>query len=50
LILRFGQKSLGPPGERVTATLAGSTDLERLELLHERLRDAKSWEELLALP
>jgi hypothetical protein len=50
LILRFGQKSLGPPGERVTATLAGITDLERLELLFERLSDVKSWEELLALP
>ena len=50
LILRFGQKSLGTPGESVTATLAGITDLERLELLLERVGDVQSWEELLALP
>ena len=48
LILRFGQKSLGAPGETVTATLAAITDLERLERLHDRLGDVKSWQELLA--
>ncbi len=50
LIVRLGQKRLGAPGERITATLAALTDLEHLERLHERLTDVQSWEELLALP
>jgi hypothetical protein len=49
LLLRFGQKSLGAPGERVTATLAAFTDLERVESLFDRLSEVRSWEELLAL-
>jgi hypothetical protein len=48
LILRFGQKSCGAPAESVLASLAAITDLERLELLLERSRDIKTWEELLA--
>jgi hypothetical protein len=50
LIVRMGRKRLGTPTEDVTATLAGLTDLERLEFLMEHLPDAQSWEDLLALP
>jgi len=50
LILRLGQKSLGAPGESVAATLAGITDLERLERMADQLRDVRSWEDLLAVP
>jgi hypothetical protein len=47
LLFLLGKKFLGPPGEPVMATLAAITDLERLELLLERLSDVKSWQELL---
>jgi hypothetical protein len=50
LIVRQGRKGLGEPGERAAATLAALTDLERLERLFDRLGEAQSWEELLALP
>jgi hypothetical protein len=50
LIVRLGQKWLVSPAESVTATLGAITDLDRLERLHERLGDVKSWEELLAVP
>jgi hypothetical protein len=49
LLFLLGQKFLGPPGEAVTATLAAITNLERLELLLERLHDVNSWQELLAV-
>jgi hypothetical protein len=49
LLFRFGQKSLGAPGEAVRATLAAMTDLERLERFFEHLGDVKSWQELLAI-
>ncbi len=48
LILRLGQKTLGAPEETVKATLAGLTDLDRLEHLLERLSEVKTWQELLA--
>ena len=50
LILRLGPKWLGVPAENVAAALAAITDLERLERLHQRLGDVRSWEELLAVP
>lgn len=50
LILRWGQKFLGTPGEAVTASLTASEDLERLERMHDHLGEVKSWEELLAIP
>jgi hypothetical protein len=50
LILRFSQKSFGPPGESVTATLAAIEDLERLERILERIGQVKTWEELLETP
>jgi hypothetical protein len=50
MILRLGRKSLGAPDESVSATLAASTDLERLESLLERLAEVKTWQELLNLP
>jgi hypothetical protein len=50
VILRFGQKFLGPPNEAVKTYMAGTDDLERLELLHDRIPEVKSWQELLATP
>jgi hypothetical protein len=50
LILRLGQKKLGNPDENVTTFLAGTDDIDRLEFLHERILDVKSWQELLATP
>jgi hypothetical protein len=50
VIVQLGQKRLGPPAESVTATLAGITDLERLERIAEHLRDVQNWQQLLAVP
>ena len=50
MILQFGKKSLGIPGEDIRATLAGIADLDRLEYLAERISEVKSWQELLATP
>jgi predicted transposase YdaD len=50
LLLRSGQKSLGAPGDTVTAAVTAITDLQRLEHMHELLGDVKTWQELLALP
>jgi hypothetical protein len=50
LIVRLGEKWLGPPGETVTAALEAITDLERLERIHDRLGDVENWQELLAVP
>jgi hypothetical protein len=46
MILRFGRKSLGP-SESVTAALGAIEDQERLERIHDRLGEIKTWEELL---
>jgi predicted transposase YdaD len=48
LILRWGQKKLGNPDEVVTTFLAGSEDIDRLELLLERIAVVETWQELLA--
>jgi predicted transposase YdaD len=47
LILRLGQKSLGVADEKFKDALAAINDLDHLELLAERTRDVKSWQELL---
>jgi hypothetical protein len=49
-ILRLGQKSLGVPSESVTAALAAIEDQERLERIHDRLGEVKTWQELLETP
>jgi predicted transposase YdaD len=48
LLLRLGRKRLGEPEATVEATVRAIDDLERLELLAERVSDVKSWPELLA--
>jgi predicted transposase YdaD len=50
LLLRLGRKHLGEPGATVEASVQAIDDLERLELLAERLTDVKSWQELLQTP
>ncbi len=49
LLVRSGKKPLGEPDEAVTTALAGITDLERLERMHDRLGEVKSWQDLLAV-
>jgi hypothetical protein len=46
-LLRQGRKQLGPPNERVGATVAMISDLDRLHELADRIFDVSSWEELL---
>ena len=52
LILRMGQKLLGPPDESITAKLSSITDLARLDHLIDRLFDGTtaSWQDLLDTP
>jgi hypothetical protein len=50
LIMRAGQKSLGPADEAVRTFLAGADDLDQLELLFDRIAEVKSWQEWLATP
>jgi predicted transposase YdaD len=49
-VLRQGRVRFGPPDARATAAVERIADIERLEELGERLLNAASWEELLALP
>lgn len=48
LILKFGQKSIGPANKKTIAGIALIEDLERLELMFERIPDVGGWKELLA--
>jgi uncharacterized protein DUF4351 len=50
LLLRQGAVRFGPATPQVEATLAGMTDLNRLEELGVRMLEVSSWEELLAAP
>ena len=47
VVLRQGRKRFGPPDESTSANLAAMDDVERLEVLSERLLDATSWQDLL---
>jgi hypothetical protein len=47
-LLRQGLKKLGQPDEPTRAQIAAINDLERLELLLDRILDASNWNELLA--
>jgi predicted transposase YdaD len=45
-LLRLGRKKLGEPDERVLSLLSELADLDRLNLLLERVLDADRWEDL----
>jgi hypothetical protein len=47
ILLGLGRKRLGEPDERALALVAGINDLDRLNLLLERILDVASWGELL---
>jgi hypothetical protein len=51
LLLRWGTKRLGNPDAATEAALRAITDLDRLELLLDRLQqNVTSWAELLRAP
>jgi predicted transposase YdaD len=50
LLLRWGRKRLGEPNAAIEAAVQAITDLERLELLAERVHEVASWQELLQTP
>lgn len=50
LLLRLGRKRLGNPETTVEAAIRAITDLDRLELLAERLDEVAGWQELLQTP
>jgi hypothetical protein len=47
-LLRFGQAKLGPPDSSTLAALNAIVDLDRLDVLSERLLTVNSWNDLLA--
>jgi predicted transposase YdaD len=47
-LLRIGAKRLGPPDESINGRIADITELERLDVLLDRILDVSSWDELLA--
>jgi hypothetical protein len=48
ILLGLGRKKLGEPDERVLGLVAGISDLDRLDLLLDRLLEVTTWDELLA--
>ena len=48
ILLGLGRKKLGQPDEQVLAAIAAIGDLDRLNLLLDRILDVASWDELLA--
>lgn len=48
MVLRLGGRKFGAAAANTRETLEAITSLERLEAIHLRLFDAKSWDELLA--
>ena len=44
------RKRFGPASDDVVTTVKGIENLERLELLLERVLDVSSWQELLQVP
>jgi predicted transposase YdaD len=50
LLLRLGRKKLGPPQASIEETIRGIDNVERLELLMERLLDSTSWQDLIQTP
>jgi hypothetical protein len=49
-IVRLGAKRFGNPDKATTTAIDAMVDLQRLEFLHDRILDVKSWQELLATP
>jgi hypothetical protein len=49
-ILRLAQKLLGPANEPMLGRLQSTTDLERLKRIHDRILEAKDWQDLLDTP
>ena len=49
-ILLVGEKRLGPAGESIKASLAGITDLDRLDRILLQAVTAASWQEILDTP
>jgi predicted transposase YdaD len=47
-LLRLGLKKLGPPDEQISGRIAEIADLDRLDVLLDRILDISSWDELLA--
>jgi predicted transposase YdaD len=47
LLLRLGRKHLGEPGTTIEAAVRAINDLDRLELLAERITEVADWQELL---
>jgi predicted transposase YdaD len=50
LLLKLGRKRLGEPDATVEAAVKAIQDLDRLELLAERVMEVKNWQDLLATP
>ena len=50
LIRRLAKQTLGEPDEATITRLEGITDIDRLERIHDRAVEARSWQELLDTP
>jgi hypothetical protein len=50
IVLLLGKKSLGAPDESVKTALESITNLERLELMLQRIGEVETWQQLLAKP
>lgn len=50
MIVKYGTKALGDPGQTIIASLESISDVERLERIYDKIDDAKSWAELLQTP
>jgi hypothetical protein len=48
LLLQAGQDRFGPPDDRIRDRITAITDSARLQHLFERLRNASSWDDLMA--
>ena len=48
LLLQAGQDRFGPPDDRIRDRITAITESERLQHLFERLRNASTWDDLMA--
>ncbi|MEO6808432.1 MAG: DUF4351 domain-containing protein [Isosphaeraceae bacterium] len=48
ILLRLGRKRFGEPAPEVVAAVETTTDVDRIEVLTDRVLDVSSWDELLA--
>jgi hypothetical protein len=49
-IRRLASRTLGEPDEQSITRLEGITDIDRLERIHDRAVEARSWQDLLDTP